>query len=142
MEGYHLAMADFPVQKWCEPYELSEALCKGTIFPCLNMEVFFAENTLCSVLKKNNASVRDRLNMVSFALNDLTLYMDTHPDCKNGLTLMKKLLKTRLDLLAEYAKTGKPVTQLSIVTGIPDSDHYQWGEGPVPWEGGCADVVL
>ena len=76
------------------------------------------------------------ISTISFAINDLTLYLDTHPTCPNGLPLFKELLKKRLDLLAEYAKKYNPLTQISMITGTPETNEYGWGEGPMPWEGG------
>lgn len=138
-----LAMGTFPKQEWCEPYELSSALYNGTIFPCLNMNFFAAEDIpcpFCDSTAVSKLSERERamneIAMVSFAINDLTLYLDTHPDCQNGIKLMKELLQRRLDALADYAAKYNALTQLSIVTGNPDSQKYEWDEGPMPWEGG------
>lgn len=139
-----LAMASFPKQDWCEPYDWDKALAEGTIFPCMNLEFYCAEDINSSL--HGNVPARDKeaerenlmnqINGISFAVNDLTLYLDTHPDCKNGLPLFKELLQKRLDLLAEYAKKYTPLTQISMVTGNPESNEYSWGEGPMPWEGG------
>ena len=46
------------------------------------------------------------INMVSFAVNDITLYLDTHPDDEEALN---------------YLKLG---------------DHWDWATQPWPWEGG------
>lgn len=138
-----LAMASVPAQEWCEPYDWETALQEGTIFPCLNMLFFRAENVKSS-LKSGSAldkasereCLMNEISTVSFAINDLTLYLDTHPDCEKGLTLFKELMQQRLDLLAEYAEKYNPLTQISMITGNPDCEKYGWGEGPAPWEGG------
>ena len=142
-----LAMASVPAQKWCEPYPWQTALSEGTIFPCLNLCFYKAPKDSCplkpesSILCKKEESEREelmtRINSVSFALNDLTLYLDTHPDCPNGTALFHKLLKERLDLLADFATKFYPLTQLSMETGDTDNSCYGWSEGPMPWEGGC-----
>ncbi len=138
-----LAMASVPSQQWCEPYDLETALKEGTLFPCLNLEFYCAEDIPVSLkcgsaLEKasERECLMNEINLVSFALNDLTLYLDTHPTCKNGLTLFKKLLEKRLALLTEYADKYNPLTQISMITGDPETDEYGWGEGPAPWEGG------
>ncbi len=140
-----LAMATVPKQEWCEPYDFETALMEGTIFPCLNMPFFKAdkgESNLKTTALSGTPAEADReakmieLSKISFAINDLTLYLDTHPDCKEGLTLFKELLNKRLDLLAEFAGKFYPLTQISMITGKPDSCCYDWGEGPMPWEGG------
>ena len=135
-----LAMATVPMQTWCEPYDWNTALANGTIFPCLNLEFFLAKENIKPVCGNPSLSAQDKLlceiYAVSFAINDLTLYLDTHPDCEHGLPLFKELLQKRFDLLAEYARIGRPLTQLSIVTGTPEATSYGWDDGPMPWEGG------
>nr|MBP3598677.1 spore coat protein CotJB [Eubacterium sp.] len=138
-----LAMASVPTQEWCEPYDLETALKEGTIFPCLNLEFYCAEDIPVSLkcgsaLEKSSERecMMNEINTISFALNDLTLYLDTHPNYQKGLTLFKELLQRRLDLLAEYAEKYYPLTQISMITGNPETNEYGWGEGPAPWEGG------
>lgn len=139
--GETLAMASFPMQKWCDPYDEKTSLSNGTIFPCLNLEFYDAKDIPCPVCC-NQANIPEhekKLNEISatgFVLNDLTLYLDTHPDCQKGLSLFKELSKKRLEGLAEYARDYHPLTQLSMITGTPNSDAYGWAEGPAPWEGG------
>ncbi len=138
--GETLAMASLPLQEWCEPYDWKTALSNGTIFPCLNMEFYKAEKIPCSICKEEGQSDQSKklneINAVSFAINDLTLYLDTHPDCKNGLALFKELTQKRLELLADYAKQYNPLTQSSMITGTPETEEYGWAKGPVPWDGG------
>ncbi len=140
-----LAMASIPKQNWCEPYDYKTALMEGTIFPCLNLPFFKAEigdSTLNTATISANPEENEReqmmteLSTISFAINDLTLYLDTHPNCQNGLALFKELLQKRLDLLATFADKFYPLTQISMITGENDTNCYGWGEGPAPWEGG------
>lgn len=135
-----LAMVSIPMQQWCEPYDWNTALSNGTIFPCLNKEFYLAEELPCQICntddKSDQAKKMNEINAISFAINDLTLYLDTHPDCQNGLALFKELTAKRLELLAEYAREYNPLTISSIMTGTPETEQYGWGEGPVPWEGG------
>lgn len=78
-----------------------------------------------------------QLSAVSFALNDLTLYLDTHPDCPKGIALFHQLLEKRLELLSQFAGDFYPLTQTSMATGNFDKNQYGWSEGPMPWEGAC-----
>jgi len=132
-----LAMAAVPYQEWCEPYEWKQALKEGTIFPCLNLEFYKAEKIErpASAETAQGRALRE-ISEVGFAINDLTLYLDTHPQCREGLALYKELLAKRLELLADYAAQYQPLTQLSIITGTPQTSEYGWTEGPLPWEGG------
>ncbi len=141
-----LAMATVPKQEWCEPYDWTKALAEGTIFPCLNLTFYKAPGGKCAckpssntsdLTQKNREELMSQIAAVSFALNDLTLYLDTHPDCPNGTPLFRHLLEERYQLLAAFAEKFYPLTQLSIVTGNYEQTQYGWSEGPMPWEGAC-----
>lgn len=140
-----LAMASVPKQNWCEPYDYETSLKEGTLFPCLNLPFYKAEegdsnlkstSIASSPEETQRESLMSKLSAISFAINDLTLYLDTHPDCPKGLPLFKELLQKRLELLTEYADQYYPLTQISMITGNKDCNCYGWGEGPAPWEGG------
>ena len=142
----HLAMASVPKQEWCDPYDFQTALEEGTIFPCLNLPFFKApvgkckcstHNLKADITQQNREEMMSRLAAVSFALNDLTLYLDTHPDCPKGTELFYQLLDERLNLLSEFATKFYPLTQISMITGHYDKEEYGWSEGPMPWEGAC-----
>lgn len=141
-----LAMASVPQQKWCEPYDWPDALENGTIFPCLNLPFFRGEDNYTSP-KANGSALNPKeteqaemmlqICQVSFALNDLTLYLDTHPDCQNGLSLFQKLCTERKNLLSQYAEHFYPLTQDSIDSEKAGMEVFTWTDGPLPWEGGC-----
>lgn len=141
-----LAMATVPTQEWCEPYDWDKALEEGTIFSCLNLPFFRGEKD-CSLPKPSASALNPEQNdreelmckiaSVSFAVNDLTLYLDTHPDCPNGTPLFYQLMQERSKLLSEFAKQYYPLTQCSMVNGELDESCFGWSEGPLPWEGGC-----
>ncbi len=144
--SHPLAMMSIPRQEWCEPYEWSTALEEGTIFPNLNLTFFKAPQGVpakppCSDTsdpgQKSREEALSRLTEISFALNDLTLYLDTHPACEHGLFLYHNLMEERLALLADYAKKYYPLTQASMITGNCNPQCYGWGDGPAPWEGAC-----
>ncbi len=141
-----LAMVSIPKQEWCEPYDLNTALAEGSIFSCLNLTFFKAPAGKCHCssssctpdpAQKSREELMNRINAVSFAINDLTLYLDTHPECPKGTALFYQLLKERLQLLTEFANRFYPLTQTSMVTGDYSQEQYGWSEGPMPWEGAC-----
>jgi len=141
-----LAMVSIPKQDWCEPYDYQTALEEGTLFPCLNFPFFKAPIKKCQCSTSNPSAgssqqsreeMMSQLTAISFALNDLTLYLDTHPDCPNGTKLFYSLSNQRLTLLSQFAAKFYPLTQLSMITGEYDANKYGWVEGPMPWEGAC-----
>lgn len=136
-----LAMASVPEQEWCEPYDLGTSLYNGTLFPSLNLKFYAAEEIPCPVCEKSTLTKGSKheealmeIFQVGFAINDLTLYLDTHPSCQKGIEMMRNLLEKRLNALADYAKNYVPLTQLSIVTGETKENEYGWDEGPLPWD--------
>ncbi len=141
-----VAMATVPMQEWCEIYDWNTALKEGTIFTCLNLPIFLADKGK-SNLKTNSSTptsgqqereeLMSRISAISFAINDLTLYLDTHPNCPKGTPLFHQLSKERMNLLTDYAKKYNPLTQLSMVTADLNQNDYAWANGPMPWEGGC-----
>lgn len=141
-----LAMAAIPLQKWCELYDWHTALEEGTVFTCLNLPFFKADKGCCPLKKSGSVldtkqeereKMMDEISSIGFVLNDLTLYLDTHPDCPDGTPLFYELLEKRMHLLADYAKKYNPLTQLSMITGNLPANCYGWSDGPMPWEGGC-----
>ena len=69
-----------------------------------------------------------KINEVSFAVNDITLYLDTHP-CDEEMSEMRE------KALQEYARLYGPLT---IDTAKDTcSRRWEWVMQPWPWEGGC-----
>lgn len=135
----HLAIASVPVQSWGRVYDENEALKNGTIFPELNKPFFAAGDSLNKGENMPDTMLL-RIQKVSFAVDDVRLYLDTHPKDEKGLNLLKSLLKKRKELMKEYAEQFYPLTMdcmADIYEKNPDSTCYCWQEGRVPWEGEC-----
>ena len=90
----HLAMASVPVQQWGPLYDKEEALRRGTIFQELNLPFFAAsdleqgikqESTLSGKAQGEQERMLLEIQQISFVLDDLRLYLDTHPQDPDGL---------------------------------------------------------
>ena len=103
----HLAMATVPVQTWGALYDKDEVLAAGTIFKELDMPFFAADHIPA---KKGMTDPLTEIQKVSFILDDLRLYLDTHPDDPDALTLLKRLVKERKSLTVDFAKEHYPLT--------------------------------
>lgn len=149
-EEKKLAIASVPMQKWGSLYDQDEALRIGTIFKDLNMPFFAAEGaapadrSIEDALKdpdqKNRESRMKEIQEVSFVLDDLRLYLDTHPEDKEGLNMLKSMLIQRKKQIAEFAAECYPLTpdcMADIYEKEPDISGFCWQEGPAPWEGAC-----
>jgi spore coat protein JB len=90
----------------------------------------------------------DKLYEVSFAVNDLTLFLDTHPTDAKALELFTQYREERKSLLQEMAQNYDPMTcdcvnpafsgESNGDTKYTDQKHFSWVDGPLPWEGGQA----
>ena len=83
----HLAMASVPVQTWGALYDKDEVLAAGTIFKELDMPFFAADHIPA---EKGVTDPLTEIQKISFILDDLRLYLDTHPDDPDALTLLKR----------------------------------------------------
>ncbi len=141
MNNEHLAIASVPIQEWTSVLEPEQALSTGTIFPELDKPFYVTEGMkpVKRVLTPEETMLKE-IQQVSFVLDDLRLFMDTHPNDKNGLELMKDMLKQRKELLKKFALQFYPLTvdcMADIYEAYPTSECYCWQEGPIPWEGVC-----
>ena len=85
-----------------------------------------------------------KINEISFTVNDLTLYLDTHPTDANALTAFSQAANERKNLLEAYAKEFEPLTincvcpdtnnQTGSHTSYPGKKHFTWVGGPIPWD--------
>lgn len=73
------------------------------------------------------------INEVSFALNDLTLFLDTHCHDENALNYFYQLLEKRSEALKDYARWYGPLT----LDSSGPSNQWEWSSQPWPWEGGA-----
>ncbi len=86
---------------------------------------------------RQNGMTRQQLlqwiDEVSFAVTDISLYLDTHPDDADALAFFHHYNEERKKALELYSKNYAPLT-LDLVRS--DDDHWIWASEPWPWEGG------
>lgn len=80
------------------------------------------------------AQLLNYINEVSFAVVDLSLYLDTHPGDQKALAFFEEVSERRRVALKEYAKHHGPLT--IDTANDTDSDSWEWVNQPWPWEGG------
>ena len=81
----------------------------------------------------------ERIKCLNFAIIELGLYLDTHPDDEKALCLHNKYCKEYRDLTDKYQKVYGPLT-----INCP-CNKWRWLEEPWPWEsleGGMCNVDL
>lgn len=88
------------------------------------------------MMSRNQTSQRQQLlcqiSQVSFAVDDMLLYLDTHPCDEKALAFINEHIEQRNSLMAEYSKAYGPLTP----KGFPEvcDDTWKWAEQPFPWE--------
>ena len=76
-----------------------------------------------------------RINQYSFAVNDATLFLDTHPYDSEAMAYFQKYRELRVEALREYAKYYAP---LLVDYASNETVPWSWANEPWPWEGvGC-----
>ncbi len=65
-----------------------------------------------------------------FALYELQLYLDTHPNCRNALSRWQHLQALRQKAVNSYVQKFGPIRPDQTDGKMP----FQWLEGPWPWE--------
>lgn len=77
----------------------------------------------------------DWINVVSFAVDDVKLFLDTHPYDEEALQYFDEFKKQRVQAMKEYAKYYGP---LALDTAAESCDRWKRVLEPWPWqEGGC-----
>lgn len=72
------------------------------------------------------------INEVSFAVDDILLYLDTHPHDEKALSFFQDASARRTKLMNEYAAKYGPLT---IDDAAKSSENaWKWMEQPFPWE--------
>ncbi|WP_342758099.1 spore coat protein CotJB [Kineothrix sedimenti] len=151
MSENHLAIANVPIQPWGELYSQEEALNVGTIFQDLNMPFFASEavmgttNPIASGLKslgvskeqKEREQLMTKINQVSFFLDDLTLYLDTHEKDAEALKLYHEKAQECAELRKQFAQEFYPLTKLCVPQCGNGETNFCLQDGPMPWEGAC-----
>ena len=150
MQNMHLAITSVPVQNWGELYDQDEALRTGTIFKSLDLPFFAADqvpaagSSVMEALKSPEEKERSEkmleIQKISFVMDDLRLYLDTHPDDQDALAMLKDVLKMRKQTMSEFAARFYPLTidcMAELYEKDPSSVCYCWKEGAAPWEGVC-----
>lgn len=84
-------------------------------------------------MNQNKQSLLQFINEVSFALDDLVLFLDTHPDDKEALSCYHKYKKQRKQAVTEYEQCYGPLQN----SGVNSENCWTWVESPWPWEGVC-----
>lgn len=66
-----------------------------------------------------------------FALDEATLYLDTHPNCPMAMQYFQNTRRMNRQAMKAYEEVNGP-----LQVADADSNSWNWVNGPWPWEGG------
>ena len=105
-------------------YEPRTALVRGTLFPGLDLPFMEMVNQ-----NEQPITPKTELQTLGFVLQELALYLDTHPDDKDALGLYREYQKIYHKGMMEYNESNP------IGHGMPSpGERYNWLDDPWPWE--------
>ena len=94
-------------------------------------------NCQCTITVENNCdnmntreAMINQIKCYQFAITELALYLDAHPDDERALCLHRKYARELKDLKDKYQKVYGPLT-----IEFP-CNKWRWLEEPWPWERG------
>ncbi|MBS5062776.1 MAG: spore coat protein CotJB [Hungatella hathewayi] len=73
------------------------------------------------------------IDEISFTLNDLNLYLDTHPEDQEALSAFNQASTKRKQLMEAFAKEFDPLT-INCITPDINQQKFSWTAGPLPWD--------
>ncbi len=121
--GY-LANTFVPTQLPGRKYNKNEGLMRGTLFPGLDLPFQNRVNT-----REVANTPSGEIMALDFAIHELGLYLDVHPNDSEALELFNTYVKLSDEAKKSYQATNGPLTMAT-----PMGSTYSWTEGPWPWE--------
>lgn len=81
----------------------------------------------------NEAQLLHWIDMVSFAVVDITEYLDTHPKDEEALKYFNHYVDLRKTAMQAYAEKYGPLT----IEMVNPDNCWTWATQHLPWEGGA-----
>ena len=94
------------------------------------MYINYSTDDNCECNENERREMIKQIKCYSFAVTDLALYLDTHPDDEKALCLHNKYSKELKELKDAYQKVYGPLSYYY------PCNKWRWLEEPWPWEGG------
>lgn len=120
-----LALAYVPMQQSSQPsYEPGEALMRGTLFPGLDLPFMNIVNTT-----DVSGTPLGEVMALHFVVDELKLYLDTHPDDREAFATLKGMLQLTEEAHRRYVARFGPLNTMDLL----QSECYDWLNDPWPW---------
>ena len=106
-------------------YDARKGMVRGTLFPGLDLPFMGMVNQ-----KEKPNTPKTELQALNFAIQELALYLDTHPDDSEALELYREYHKMYHKCMMTYSEKTQPLNHATPV----DDPRYTWLDDPWPWE--------
>jgi len=77
-------------------------------------------------------ALRTKIYELDFALEELNLFLDSHPESAKATSLLASYRKLKNDTVKAYEE--KYGEYIATVDDAPATTPWQWINGPWPWE--------
>ncbi|MBD5095530.1 MAG: spore coat protein CotJB [Lachnospiraceae bacterium] len=81
----------------------------------------------------NKKELFNFISQVSFMLDDITLFLNTHPDCEDAISAYNQFKEMRREAVFEYTENYGPLNRYDVNA----CNYWDWVNKPWPWEGEC-----
>ncbi len=120
-----LANPYVPMQMQDPPkYEPQKALIRGTLYQGLDLPFHGMVNN-----QEKPMTPLSQLQTLSFTIQELALYLDTHREDQEALERYRNFQKMYETAKRQYEKDVGPLTHMA-----PCEGPYRWLDDPWPWE--------
>ena len=75
--------------------------------------------------------MRERIAAYDFALIEMNLYLDTHPDDREAMELMNAYRQKREELIGAYESRFGPYV---VTAADVEGPRWSWVDDPWPWD--------
>lgn len=85
------------------------------------------------MMDNNRENLFHCITATSFVMDDLRLFLDTHPTDQDALQHWDHVQKVRTEAVEEYSRHYGPISMYQV----DSCNEWTWINGPWPWEGRC-----
>lgn len=76
--------------------------------------------------------LKRRIDALAFSIHELILFLDTHPDNRQAMQMLREFRRRRNEAIANYeSKFGALV---ETTDDVNPTDYWNWIDSPWPWE--------
>jgi len=109
-------------------YSSKEGFLRGNMFR--NMYMPYKKLTFINISPKSDREAKlYNVMQYAFAINDLNLYLDVHPEDNKALNLLKEFIKEEKNVKEEYERIYGSLEVCDV-----KGNDFDWINGPWSWE--------